>query len=343
MTAAPTQRHGRILHLDFIPHPALPGAHLQTILPALLRPSPDLNLRIEDLDLPDGDFVELGWAGSTAPQAPIAVLLHGLGGSFDSKYLRGLGRRLAVAGWRVCAMLQRGGGRRPNRLARIYNHGDSEPVRHLLSVLRRRHPDAFIAAVGWSLGGNVLLKALGEAGTLAAVDRAYAVSVPFRLRDCAEHLRRGFARVYQGRLLDACKALARRQHSAGLLGPRFDLEAVMRSPDFFVFDDLFTAPLSGYRDAEDYYARAACGGFLTSVRIPTTIIHAADDPFMTPDIVPPASALSESVTLELSLRGGHVGFIGANRRGLPICWLEQELALRLQADHVGAREHRPAV
>lgn len=331
---APAPTGGRIIESSFVAHPLMRGAHLQTILPTLLRPSPALQLDIECLELPDGDFVELGWAGVDLDDAaPLAILIHGLGGSFESKYLRGLARRLISAGWRICALQQRGAGVRPNRLPRAYNHGDSAPLQHLWDQLRIRHPQRFIAAVGWSLGGNVLLKALGESGTRAAVDQAYAVCVPFVLRQCAERLRHGFARVYQSRLLDACKDMVRRKQAAQPLPPQVDLQQALRARDFFEFDDAYTAPTSGYRNAEDYYARAACGSFLADIRRPVTILHALDDPFMTPAIVPPAGALSPWVELELSTHGGHVGFIAATARGRPYCWLEAQLSERLCRQH----------
>lgn len=329
--------HGRILRSAFVPHPLMRNPHVQTILPALLRPVRFLPWRIEKLELPDGDFIELGWAGSGRTDAPVAVLLHGLGGSLESKYVCGLGRRLGAAGWSVCAVRQRGAGPQPNRLPRAYNHGDSEPIRFLWQTLRQRAPDCFIACVGWSLGGNVMLKALGEAGVHAPIDQAYALSVPFRLHECAEHLRHGFARVYQRRLLDACKDMVRRKHAARPLPSDVDLVMALDARDFFEFDGAFTAPTSGYRDAEDYYARAACGSFLTHIRRPTRILHALDDPFMRPEIVPAAAALSPWVDLELSERGGHVGFLCADAWGRPQCWSEAEVCRRLQADHAAAR------
>lgn len=328
--------HGRILPSAFVPHPLMAGAHLQTILPALFRPTPELTLRIEKLELPDGDFIQLGWAGVSHTTAPIAVLIHGLGGSFESKYVRGLGVRLAAAGWRVCAVQQRGAGPMPNRLSRAYNHGDSEPIKFLWQQLRQRFASTFIACVGWSLGGNVMLKALGEAGERAPVDQAYALSVPFRLHECAEHLRHGFARVYQRKLLEACKDMVRRKHAAQPLTGDVDVARALAAPDFFVFDAAYTAPTSGYRDAEDYYARAACGAFLSRIRRPTHILHALDDPFMRPEIVPPESALSPWVSLELSERGGHVGFLSAGPGGRPECWSEAEICRRLQADRAAA-------
>lgn len=316
--------HGRIVRSGFRPHPLLRSAHLQTIWPTLLRRSPVLPLRIERLELADGDFVDLGWAGDGA--GPIAVLVHGLGGTFDSKYLCGVGRQLVTAGWRVCALQLRGGSAESNRLPRNYHHGDSADLRELWQRLRQREPRVFLATIGWSLGGNLLLKALGEEGEHAGTDIACAVSVPFRLHECAEHLRHGFPRVYQRWLLDGCRVLVRRKQAAMPLPAAVNLAQALAARDFFEFDGAWTAPLNGFDDAADYYARSACGQFLPHIRRPTLILQALDDPFMPADIVPAAQALSASVTLEISDHGGHVGFIGAGPLGTPQAWSEERLS-----------------
>lgn len=331
--------HGRVVVSRFQPHPLMVSAHAQTIAPALLRRRPDLPLRIERLELPDGDFVDLGWAGEQPAGSPIAVLVHGLGGGFDSDYIRGLGRRLVAAGWRICALQLRGASSEANRLARSYNQGDTADLRLLWRQLRDREPQTFLACVGWSLGGNVTLKALSEEGPQAAPDMVCAVSVPFRLRECAEHLRQGFARVYQQRLLDSLKDMVRRKHARLPVCAPADLHKALAARDFFAFDDAFTAPVNGYRDAEDYYARAACGQYLPAIRRPTLILHSLDDPFMPSSIVPEASVLSPDVTLELTTRGGHVGFVAAGPLGLPYCWAEARLCEHLVAAHTAERGH----
>jgi uncharacterized protein len=334
---------GRIVASRFAPHPLMARPHVQTIVPALLRPSPRLALRVERLDTPDGDFVDLGWAGEWNRGGPIAILVHGLGGGFESKYLLGTGARLAAAGWRVCALLLRGASPEPNRLDRAYNQGDTADLRHLWRVLRAREPGAFVATIGWSLGGNVTLKALGEEGEHAPIDAACAVSVPFRLRECVEHLRVGFARQYQKRLLDSLKDMVRRKHRYRPIAAPADVPKALAARDFFEFDDAFTAPLNGYRDAEHYYARAACGQFLSRVRRPTLILHALDDPFMVPSVIPDSSQLSAQVTLELSPRGGHVGFIAAGSMGQPVCWAEAHLCRHLSQVLAGASRAQPGL
>ena len=312
------------------------GAHLQTIFPTLLRPRPSLPFDLERIELPDGDFIDIGWAGPDADDAPIAMLLHGLGGGLQSKYLLGLGWRLVARGWRVCAIQQRGAGDEPNRLPLAYNHGLTGDLRHLWKLVARRHPQSFLATVGWSLGGNVLLKALGEEGTACPIDQAFAVSVPFELDASERHLRQGFARVYQNRLLGDCKTLLQRKLAASPIGPPADIDAALAASNFREFDSAFTAPLNAYRDCEDYYERASCARFLGDITVPTRILYALDDPFMAPGTLPAADSLSPAVTLELSEHGGHVGFVSANALGLPVCWSEvhiSEILTRCWSEH----------
>ncbi len=317
-------RHGQIVPSNFRPHPLLAGAHLQTIA-TLLRPAPTLVLRRERLELPDGDFIDLGWSGDHNTNGPIAVLVHGLAGGFDSKYLLGTASQLIAKGWRTVILQLRGAGPEPNRLPRCYNQADTEDLRYFWHLLRQREPEAFIASIGWSLGGNVTLKALAEEGRRAPVNMAAAASVPFTIRPCAERLRQGFSRLYQKRLLGEVKDALRRKHERVPPPAVVNLPAALAAQDFIEYDAAHTAPLAGYRDVEDYYARASCGQYLKKIRRSTLVVQALDDPFMAADIVPDAQALSSHVTLEVAPNGGHVGFVGADTRGLPVCWLEQRL------------------
>lgn len=318
--------HGRIVASGFRPHPLLVNPHQQTLVPYFLRSRVPLDLRTERWELDDGDFVDLGWSGEHNTGAPIAVLVHGLGGGFESKYLRGLASRLNRRGWRTALLQLRGGGAEPNRLPRCYHHGDTADLRHVWRRLREQQPHSPLASVGWSLGGSVLLRALAEEGAQAPVDVAAAASVPFQLQACAEHMRRGFARLYQRHLLGALKDIVRRKHAALPLTPPADVEAALAARDFFAFDEAFTAPINGFRDARDYYERASSGAVLGDIRRPTLIVQALDDPFMPPSVVPPETALSPEVTLELSPSGGHVGFVGAGAFGQLDWWLERRLA-----------------
>lgn len=312
---------GTVRDSDFQPAWWLPGPHLQTLWPALCRRLPPVGVRRERLELADGDFVDLDW--SLNPAGPVVVILHGLEGSSASGYARGLLAAAVRRGWRAVVLHFRGCSGQPNRLARSYNAGDTVDLAAVVEELRRREPATPLAAVGYSLGGNVLLKWLGETACcpLAA---AAAVSVPLVLDLAAQRLQRGFSRLYQRHLLRNLKAAYRRKfrHRTDLPLPLAGLAGLR---DFYAFDDRVTAPLHGYAGVHDYYARASCRQYLKNIRTPTLILHALDDPFMRPAVVPAAAELSPWVILELSRHGGHVGFVAGGLPWRPRYWLEERI------------------
>jgi predicted alpha/beta-fold hydrolase len=307
---------------DFRPAWWLPGPHLQTLWPTLARRgSPPANCR-ERLELADGDFLDLDW--TLGKDGPIVVILHGLEGSSNSGYVRGLLTAVVARGWRGVVMHFRGCSGVPNRLARSYNAGDTEDIAAVTATLRQREPTTPLACVGYSLGGNVLLKWLGERGAAIPLQAAVAVSVPFLLDTTAQRLRRGFSRCYQAYLLRHLRASYRRKFGIQAQLP-FPLQDLGSLSDFYAFDDKITAPLHGYLGVHDYYARASCRQYLKGIKVPTLILHAADDPFMLPSAMPTAEELSKNVTLELSARGGHVGFVGGRWPWRAVYWLEQRI------------------
>lgn len=323
--------HGRIVESDFRPHPLLRNAHAQTVVPTLLRPLPTLTLDVERWELDDGDFVDLGWFARPQPGQPLAVLVHGLTGGFESKYLRGTARQLMRRGWAGLILQLRGAGDTPNRLARNYHQGDTADLRALLGRLRAQYPDAMVANIGWSLGGNITLKAAAEGGADHPADLVVAASVPFQLEPCAERLREGVSRVYQRRLLGDLKAMAQRKAEHVCLPADVDLTSAMNAADFFAFDDAWTAPLNGFEDALDYYRRCECGPLLQAIEKPCLIVHSQDDPFMRPQIIPTAQELAPQVELELSRHGGHVGFVARTPAGALDYWLERRISSWLSA------------
>jgi uncharacterized protein len=315
---------GRILDSSFRPDPLVRGGHAQTIVAAMLRAAPTVTWRWERLELPDGDFVDLAWYGPEPGAGPLALLLHGLGGGPTSPYIRDQAAGFAAAGVPVVLMCFRGCSGEPNRLPRSYHSGETEDVGNVLAELRARHPAARLVAVGFSLGGNVLLKYLGEQGERAALDAGVAVSVPLLLGPCARKLSEGFSRAYRGHLLRKLHAGVRAK--ADLLAPVVDVPAVLASRDFQSFDDRLTAPLHGFSSAEDYYERCSSRPFLRHIARPTLVVQAVDDPFMPASVLPSEDELSAAVTLERSATGGHVGFLESGRRpwlpGRVRGWLE---------------------
>lgn len=305
----------------------LPGPHLQSVWPTLMRPGPRVALRRERLELPDGDFLDLDW---TRPAAgPVVLILHGLEGSVRSHYVAGILRELSRAGFQALLMHFRGCSGEPNRLPRSYHSGETGDLSHVISVLQERFPERPLGAVGYSLGGNVLLKWLGEAGARARIERAVAVSVPFVLSRCADRLDRGVSRLYREYLLRRLKASVRSKFNH--VEAPFSLDAVTQARSFREFDTLVTAPLHGFENAEDYYRRASSRPFLSRIRVPTLIVHAADDPFMDPDVIPDPEELSDTITLELSHCGGHVGFVAGPAPGLSRYWLDERIRGYLDA------------
>lgn len=309
---------GRITRSRFEPAWWLPGAHLQTIWPSLTkrRIRPDLVPR--RVELADGDFIDLA-LGRTA--GPRVLFLHGLEGDLDSHYVGGLLQALQEAGFQPIFMHLRGCSREPNRLDRSYHSGATDDLAEVLAALAGDGVGRVFAAVGFSLGANLLLKYLGETRA-PLVDSAVAVSVPFVLRDAMLRLERGFSRLYQRYLLDKLAASLRRKFADRPFPLAVELDEIR---DFNQFDDRITAPLNGFAGVFDYYSRASCRQFLPHIETPTLIVQAADDPFMFPSTLPWEHELGPGVTLEIAAHGGHVGFVAGTLPWRPHYWLETRI------------------
>ncbi|WP_407293247.1 hydrolase [Stutzerimonas zhaodongensis] len=300
----------------FAPAWWLPGGHLQTLWNPFCRRAPLLKRRRERLWLADGDFIDLDWHGPHEADAPLVLVLHGLTGSSSSLYVLGLQRRLASQNWASVAINWRGCSGEPNLLPRAYHSGASDDLSEVIKHLQAARPLAPLFAVGYSLGGNVLLKYLGETGQAAPLQKAVAVSVPFRLDQCADRIGLGFSRVYQAHFMREMVTYVRdKQRLFASKGDEEHLSALHRLGSlkgmrtFWDFDGRFTAPLHGYANATDYYRRASSRYFLPDIRIPTLLIQAEDDPFVFRHSIPEPDELSATTILELHATGGHVGFV----------------------------------
>ncbi|ROO31419.1 hydrolase [Salinisphaera japonica] len=310
----------------------LANPHAQTVFAAKARPMPRLSPRAERLELADGDFLDLSWIerADTPAEAPVVIVLHGLTGSLDSKYARGLLARIDAHGGRGVLLHFRGSAV-PNRLPRAYHSGETRDLAYVIDHVRRTYPGAPLAGVGYSLGGNVLLKYLGEQGERSPLACATAVSVPYDLAACGQAIKQGLSRFYQAHLLAGMRAVVRAKQAAGVYAGGVVLPELDGLTDFASFDDAVTAPLNGFVDAADYYARSSSRGFLGAIRTPTLMLHARDDPFMSPSVVPGEDELSDALRLEVSAGGGHVGFVAGDRLGRPVYWLEQRIPAYLRA------------
>lgn len=304
----------------------LPGPHLQTLYPSLFRRRRTPALARERIELPDGDFLDIDWTEETGNT--LVLVLHGLEGSLESHYTGNIISVLAQQSYTAGLMYFRGCSGIPNRLARRYHSGDTADLDYVVNLLRTRHSSRPIAVLGYSLGGNVLLKWLGEQGNRAQVTTAIAVSVPFDLNSAALQLESGVSRIYQKHLLK--KLGVSITAKAQLHPPPVPLERLHELKTFRQFDDAITAPLHGFRDVDDYYTQSSCKPYLSGIMVQTLILHARDDPFLPGHAIPAQRELSPSTTLELADHGGHVGFVTGSNPLKPQYWLETRIVEQLE-------------
>jgi predicted alpha/beta-fold hydrolase len=323
----------------------LPGPHAQTVGARLLRTRRGVSFTRERIELPDGDFLDLDWPQidaclPPAGAAPLVVVLHGLEGSARSTYAiesyRALAReRLAAVGlnFRSCSG-------EINRLPRLYHSGETGDLGHVLRLLRDRFSDRPLGALGFSLGGNVLLKFLGETPD-GEVSAAAAVSVPYDLGAGADHMERGVARLYRRYLVRKLQRKVRAK--ASTMRDRVDVARLLAARTFREFDGEGTAPLHGFRDADDYYGRSGSRKFLAGIRVPTLLLHALDDPFLPASAVPSQAAFAANPFLRSAVvpRGGHVGFV-SGPPWAPVFWAERR-ASRFLAEQLHAAHPEPRI
>jgi len=318
--------HGKIVASRFQEALWLRGRHPQTLFSSLPWPhGPRPSVVREVLELPDGDVTVVDRLADDGrerpPDAPLLIILHGLEGSGESKYARYMLEATARRGWHGAVLHSRDCGEHRNRLPRRYHAGETEDLRYFVQHCRSQGFAGPMVAVGYSLGGNALLKYLGEDGDQAELAAAVAVCVPLDLQRCADALETGFARIYQRHLLKRMKKAVRAKFEADTKA--FDWQQAMAAKTFSEFDDAVTAPLHGYRGKDHYYQSCSSVHFLIDIERPTLIINARDDPFMLPDMLPEADALAAAVTLEISETGGHVGFVGGGWPWRPTHYLPQ--------------------
>jgi hypothetical protein len=291
------------------------------LFPSLFRPRRPPPLTRERLELPDGDFLDIEWTRRTTGN--IVLLLHGLEGSLDSHYAGGMLGALTREGYNACLLYLRGCSGEPNRLPRSYHSGQTGDLDFVVRYIQDRLPGMPLAIIGYSLGGNILLKWLGEQGDEAPVSSAVAISVPFDLNQAALRLEQGISRIYQHHLLKKLHNSVRRKARFHPLP--WPAECIHELSTFRRFDNEITAPLNGFHDVNDYYTRASSKQYLKSIQVPTLLIQACDDPFLPVSALPKNSELGSAVTLELSRCGGHVGFVSGNNPFDPQYWLEQRI------------------
>jgi predicted alpha/beta-fold hydrolase len=290
----------------------LPGPHLPTIWGKKFRRQPEMHDRLEGVGTPDGDHLTLARMGEMRAGIPHLLILHGLEGTVRATYAHGLLAQAKARGWSGDLLLFRTCDGEMNQARRMYHSGETSDVDFIVRRLRAHVPLAPIVICGVSLGGNVLLKWLGELGTSATelVSRAVAVSVPFDLEAGSRALETGFARLYVRHFLATLrpKALLKAIQYPGVI----DVEGARNARTFFEFDDAVTAPLHGFAGASDYYRRSSSLSFLSRIRLPTLLLHALNDPFVPREVVARVRneiAGHDFVELMTTTTGGHVGWV----------------------------------
>jgi len=297
--------------------------HAQTIMPRFFRPFHHTRYELEQLDTPDGDFIELAWSLPHNETAPLAVVLHGLEGNINSFYAKGMMKALKKQGYAVVLMHFRNCSTEVNRLPRAYHSGDTADLAFFINHLKQQYPNRAMVAVGFSLGGNVLAKYLGEENTNCPLNAAAVVSAPYDLSSSSDVIRKSLGKIYQKYLLDRMKKSMQRKLPQIKQQISLTPKQLMKIDDLLEFDNQLTAPLHGFENAHDYYRQASAMPYLKDIAIPTLIIHAKDDPMLSIKAVPSRQDVSEHVTLRISDKGGHVGFISGKNPFKPIFWLEK--------------------
>ena len=317
-------RYGEIVKSDFTPPWWATNRHVQTIFPRFIQKRVKLDYRKEKLVLPDGDFVNLIWAGDVQNSSGLITMFHGLEGSIRSHYTNDMAANFVKQGYAVVLMHFRGCGGEHNATPRAYHSGETEDAWFFLNWLEEKFPETRKVAMGFSLGANMLLKLLSEQPKQRIVKAAMAVSTPFNLALCASSINQGFSRVYQAYLLKSMVnnlLLKMRRMDYGKL-LKVTESQIKQFKSFRDFDEHVTAPLHGFLGADDYYQKSSSRYFLKGIATPTLVVHAKDDPFMHESIVPDVDVLSPSVCMEVSEKGGHVGFMqGTPWR--PKIWMQQ--------------------
>lgn len=320
---------------NFAPVWWLPEGHSQTLW-RKFSPAKKVEHRRQRVELDDGDFIDIDWA-EVDPQhskdETIVFFLHGLCGCSQSSYILAMQSLLNEQGIASVAMNFRGCSGEINRLARAYHSGVSEDVNEVFEKLLAQYPQHRFVFVGYSLGANVMLKWLGELASHPSIHKAVAVSTPFELEYCSQAMLKGMSQIYgQYFVKRLVKDFGHKQQQLLQLEPSEAerIEALGDTSDIssiWEFDDKITAPLHGFEGATDYYRRCSSSGFLSSIGTDTLLIQSKNDPLIPQISIPSEEMLSNSIQLQLTEQGGHVGFVSAS----PGDWLEQRILNFMQA------------
>lgn len=305
-----------VISSKFSPPSCLKNGHVQTILGAVWPRRIDLDYTTERLELPDTDFLDLDWVRQGNEK--VVIISHGLEGSSRNTDIQALAQALSLAGWDVLAWNFRGCSGEPNRLLRFYHSGETGDLSIVISHAAKNYSS--LALVGFSLGGNLTLKYLGEASPHPAICGAVAVSAPIDLASSAMALDKNLGnRIYLHRFMKSLKAKVR---SKAIRFPKeIDVSSLSEVRGFAKFDDRYTARIHGFQNAEDYWSQSSARQYLPNIRTPSLLINAKNDPFLSKESFPYSEAeKNPHHFLETPDSGGHLGFI--DRQGL---WLTRRI------------------
>ena len=301
----------------YLPPFFLYGSHLETIYPALLRRVTLIPYTRERIPTPDDDFLDLDWLQKDASK--LAIISHGLEGNSSRPYIKGMAKALHDNGFDVLAWNFRGCSEEMNRQLRFYHSGATDDLHTVIQhvIQNKKYKEVFL--VGFSLGGNMTLKYLGERQVTDSLKKAVVFSVPMDLRTSCEKISRPANRIYSNRFL---KSLKGKILVKSRTRKELDISRLGRIRTLTEFDDCYTAPLHGFKDARDYYNQCSAIRFVKNINTPTLIINTLNDPFLSEECFPTTLLENHpSVNLEILSRGGHVGFTQFNKNG--IYWSEQ--------------------
>jgi len=312
----------------FTPTVGLQNRHIQTLFSTFFRKDLKLNFESEIFELDDGDFVDCYWINKPKRNdgKPIVILFHGLEGSYKSPYIQGAMSALDKDNFSCVLMHFRGCSDKQNRLPRLYHSGDTADAKAWITNLSNIYTKSKLYAIGYSLGGNMLLKLLGEWKDNSLLSGAISVSAPMQLDISAKTINQGFSKLYQYHLLSHLKKALLKKYTKYPMESIIGLkqENINNIDTIWEFDHLFTAKIHNFGTAKEYYKQSSAKQYLKDIQTPTLIIHAIDDPFMDKEILPNKDEVSNYITLEVSPHGGHVGFVSGTILK-PTYWLDNRI------------------
>lgn len=301
---------------DFTPAFALKNRHLQTLYSSFFRKSKNLDFEIEKFILSDEDFLEAYWLNKPKKNSktPIVIILHGLQGSYSSPYINGIMHALKINSFSCVLMHFRSCSGKMNKKLRSYHSGETEDLREFVSSIKKRFVNNELFIIAYSLGGNVLLKYLGEEGGNSPFKAAASICAPLDLEICSDVISKGFARVYESHILRTLKKDLLIKYMNHDIKSIIDLkkEDIPKIKSIKEFDEIFTSKINNFKNAKNYYKLSSSKQYLKYIKTNTLLIHSLDDPFMLKDILPSSEELSSFIKLEVYKNGGHLGFISGS-------------------------------